>query len=82
MRKDKLVVEVLLAMFLFLVFYIFAEDISSFFHGMEGSTDIKPVQSLFWFLGVVFHLLGHWLVALTAFMIVAGIIYLIERREH
>lgn len=82
MRKDKLVVEVILAMLLFLTLYIFSEDISHFFDGMEDTTDVKPVQSLFWFLAVIFHLLGHWLIALTTYMIVAGIIYLIERRER
>lgn len=82
MRKDKLIAEIIFTLLIFSVIYVFSNDISSYFDEIESSTDIKPVQSLFWFLELFFDLLGHWLFTLIAAMIVIGILYLIENRKR
>ena len=81
MRRDKLVVELLLILLLFFGLYAFSGEISAFFQDLEDTTDIKPIKSSFWFLALVFELFGHWLFLIISYLVVAGIVYLIERRK-
>lgn len=82
MRKDKFTAEAIFTSLIFIVIYAFSYDISAYFGKMESSTSLKPLQSLFWFLELIFDLLGHWLFALFSALIVIGILYLIENRKR
>jgi len=81
MRRDKIIVNLLFLFVLFLLFYIFSPEISNFFHEMESKLEFKPLQAFFWFLSLLFKFFGIWIFCVIAYMIVGGIMYLIEKRE-
>ncbi|RLF46281.1 MAG: hypothetical protein DRN29_05335 [Thermoplasmata archaeon] len=81
MRRDKIIVNLLFLLILFLLFYIFSPEISNFFHEMEGKSEFKPLQALFWFLSLLFKFFGNWVFCVIVYMITGGIIYLIGKRE-
>ena len=81
MRRDKLLVELILLLLLFLGLYVFSGEISDMFSELVNHSDLKPLQSLLWFLGVVFELFGNWPFLFISYLVILGIAYVIARRE-
>ena len=69
-KRDKIIVELILLFIVFLLFYTFSSELSGFFHNMESSFNIKPLQALFWFLSILFKLFGNWIFSFIAYLIV------------
>ena len=81
MRRDKLLVELILLLLLFLGLYIFSGEISGMFSELENHSDLKPIQSLLWFLGLVFELFGNWAFLFITYLVILGIAYVLAGRE-
>ncbi len=80
-RRDKTVVELLLLFFLFMVLYIFSQEISSFFTGLENQFSPPPVKALFWFLSLLANMFGNLIFLIISYMVVGGIIYIAGGRK-
>lgn len=80
-KRDKILAELVFLLLTFLILNVFSVDLKNLFNSVEKETDFKPAKSFFWFMALLFGSFGNWLFFVFAYLIVGGIIYLIEKRE-
>jgi hypothetical protein len=79
MQRDKLVVECVLILVLFLILYAFSGDLSSAVRNFEDATDVQPVRAFFWFFATVFDWFGNALFCSVSYLVICGALYLYMR---
>ncbi len=80
-RRDKVIIELIILLLAFMVFYVFSPDIVSLLKSAESATSAKPVKSLFMLLAYVFGLFTDIKADIVMYLIGGGMIVLNGRRK-
>ncbi len=79
-RRDKVIIELIILLLAFMVFYVFSQDMVSLLKSAEGVSTIKPIKALFMLLAYVFGLFSDIRADGVMYLIGGGIIILNGRR--
>lgn len=80
-RRDRVIIELILLLLAFMVFYIFSQDIVSLMESAGSASTVKPLKALFLFLAYVFGLFADFRADVVMYLIGGGIIALNGRRR-
>ncbi|KAA0004295.1 MAG: hypothetical protein DRN33_02170 [Thermoplasmata archaeon] len=81
MRRDKVLVELIALLLIFMVLYVFSSDLVWLMkYAGDASSNIKPVEAFFMFFAYIFQLFSDIKADIVMYMVGSGVIILNGRR--
>ncbi|RLF52208.1 MAG: hypothetical protein DRN11_01470 [Thermoplasmata archaeon] len=80
-KRDRIIADLIFLLIIFLILHAFSSDLKNLFNFAEENVSLKPAKSFFWLMALLFGSFENWIFLIISYLIVGGIIYLIERRD-